>query len=181
MYSLGGRPRGQKLWQSKWGCDKRDNAEVDLTQDGYQMESMWVRERSCRKYFTVQNINKNFMWYLWSWRQEWFYVDVGVMHLQVMVPKSPGHSNSCHYPGLGVQAEGHQKHAHTVKTSRHTTAAIGRVMKELSSSSCPLSMSPAVNLGGQLLERPHEKSILYLGFLVILNLLGCYFFSAFFI
>lgn len=40
------------------------------------------------------------MWYLRSCRQERLYVDVGVVHLQVVVPQAPGHSDSRHYPGL---------------------------------------------------------------------------------
>ena len=52
------------------------------------------------------------MWYLWSCRQERLYVDAGVVHLQVVVPQAPGHSNSCHNPGLGGKAEGREKHSH---------------------------------------------------------------------
>lgn len=64
------------------------------------------------------------MGYLWSRRQERFYVDVGVVHLQVMVPQPPGHSDSCHYSCLGVEAESHEKHTHR-KHTHHCVAAAG--------------------------------------------------------
>ena len=63
------------------------------------------------------------MWYLWSCRQERLYVDAGVVHLQVVVPQAPGHSNSCHNPGLGGKAEGREKHSHRQRKGSHYHAA----------------------------------------------------------
>lgn len=102
----GGDEEGTRMAEVKMGwrkeTDVRDNAEAHGTWAGCCLDTGWESWRSNGENVLAQKRNKNLLWYLWSWRQEWFYVDVGVMHLQVMVPESPGHSNSCHYTGLGV-------------------------------------------------------------------------------
>ena len=101
-----------------------------------------VRGGAVQKTCSCTNRNKKPRWYLWRWRQEGFDVDVGVVHLQVMVPESPGHSNGCHHTGLGVQAESRQKHCRQQGTpARRGAGATGCGRQSRSHPHCPWPLS----------------------------------------
>lgn len=51
----------------------------------------------------TNHIVKAWLFYLRRWGQERFDVDIGVMHLQVVVSQSSGHPNCCHNPSLEIK------------------------------------------------------------------------------
>lgn len=51
----------------------------------------------------TNQIIEPWLFYLRRWGQERFYVYIGVVHFQVMVSQSSGHSNSCHNPSLEIK------------------------------------------------------------------------------